>query len=296
MGTVRVGADVGAGKMTMPHANADQERFWDPDAGPVRVRNVHAMDACLAPVLDLILRKAALTSGEDVLDIGCGGGTSTFAAATAVGSQGTALGADISNTLLAYAGARGDMGKTRFVHADAETYAFAPSSVDVMISRFGVKFFDNSAAAFANMARALRPGGRMVFAAWGAIPANPFFILPAGVAKSYLGPTPKSDPDAAGPFAFRDTARVVEILATAGLRNIEVDVEQIMLTPQGGSDGFAEIAMQIGPAHGALAHYKASNAQHDVLRARISQAAEAYITGSALRLLAEINLFSASKA
>jgi SAM-dependent methyltransferase len=292
----QAGADGGAPEMITPQTNADQEKFWDADAGPIWVRNAHAMDICLAPVLDLVLAKAALKQGEAVLDIGCGAGTSTFAAARTVGPSGSALGADISSTLLAYAKTRNEGAQAEFIYADAETYGFNPSSMDVMISRFGVMFFENATAAFCNMARAMRPGGRMVFAAWGAIPENPFFTLPAGVAKSFLGPIPKSDPDAPGPFSFRDAVKVCDMLGRSGWQDVKVEVEQILLTPAGGPHGFAELALQIGPAQSALAYHVATDAQHAELKTRIVEAAEIFVEDGQMSLPAEINLFSAQKA
>jgi hypothetical protein len=279
--------------MSELRSNADQEKFWDAEAGPIWVRNMQAMDICLAPVLDLVLEKAGLQTGEQVLDIGCGGGTSSFAAAQAVGPAGSVLGADISSTLLAHAHTlRGDSPAV-FVDADAETYPFEPASRDVMISRFGVMFFEHPTDAFRNMARALRPGGRMVFATWGAIPENPFFVLPAGIAKAYLGPTPKTDPDAPGPFSLRDVDMVLEMLKTAGLQDAQVDVCEVLLTPTGGAGGFTDLALEIGPAAVALAHFDASNAQQDKLRTLIADAVAPYLVDGEVRIPAQINVFSA---
>lgn len=280
--------------MTKQRANADQERFWDVDAGPVWVRNMQAMDICIAPVLDLVLDQAGLKPGEDVLDIGCGGGTSSFVAAQAVGPSGSVLGADISSTLLAHARKLCGASHVEFVDSDAETYEFRSGSKDVMISRFGVMFFENPSCAFRNMARALRPGGRMVFAAWGAISENPFFVLPAQVAKEYLGPVPKTNPDDPGPFSFRNVEKVLHVLKDAGLENLQADVHHIVLTPAGGAAGFADLALQIGPAAVALAHFQATADQRLTLHQLITKAAASYVTGNTIRIPAEINIFSAS--
>lgn len=289
----QAGAGGGGGSMAQPTVNAAQEQFWDRDAGPTWVRNMRAMDICLAPVLSLVMDKAALCAGEDVLDIGCGAGTSSSAAAKAVGPAGSVLGADISKTLLTEARNRAVGPNTRFVDADAQTYGFANAGFNAVISRFGVMFFDDPVAAFRNMAAALRPHGRIVFAAWGAIPANPYFMLPARVAKAYLGPTPKSDPDAPGPFAFRDPDKVCKMLADAGFVHPRCDVVTTTLTPPGGAAGFAELALQIGPAPGALSYFHATQAQHDTLKAKIADAAQALVKAGDMHLPAEINVFSA---
>lgn len=278
--------------------NAEQQRFWDQLAGPTWVRLGDAMDRMLAPVLEALLEVADLQKGARVLDIGCGAGASTLAAARIVGADGHVIGADISETLLHQArekAAEAGVSNVAFRHCDAETHAFQPASFDALISRFGVMFFGDPAAAFANMATGLRPGARMSFATWGQIPNNPYFKLPATVARRYFGAAPpRSDPDGPGPFAFRDPDRVLGILKEAGLTDARVDVRRILLTPPDGAAGLAALCAEIGPTEIAFEHFEASQTDRERVNAAVAEAFSVYETDGVLRVPSEINIVKAT--
>lgn len=279
----------------MSAVNADQQEFWSDQAGPVWVAQQAAMDKALQPVLDLLLTRAALAPGARVVDVGCGAGTSTLAAGRIVGPNGAVTGVDISGTLLAQAkGQAAGMPQVSFLRADAQTHVFE-DGFDAMISRFGVMFFDDFTAAFTNMATALRPAGTVTFATWGPIPENPYFTLPARIAKRVIGEAPKTDPDAPGPFALRDAARGAYILAAAGMTDVAVDDVELMLTPEGDARTVAELMCEIGPAQRVLAHFDAGPAARADLVREIASALEAHATPEGIRLPARINLFRASK-
>ncbi|MDX8348796.1 methyltransferase domain-containing protein [Cognatiyoonia sp. IB215446] len=273
-----------------PADNSDQQAFWSTSAGKNWIAHQNAMDALLAPVLDLVLDRAALQPGETVLDIGCGAGTSTTKAADRVGSSGSALGLDISNVLLAHAQAQYG-NRVTFVLADAQTYPFHDAAFDIVISRFGVMFFADSIAAFRNLGKALRPGGRMVFAAWGPAPHNPWFMIPARAAAAQLGQMPKTDRSLPGPFAFEDQERVIDILTKAGLTDIRAETCLIDLTPQGNALDAAHLCCQIGPAEKALQHFGASDTDAEIIAGQIAKE----FAAMQMRIPANINLFTATK-
>ncbi|KIN61018.1 Methyltransferase, UbiE/COQ5 family [Sulfitobacter noctilucae] len=280
----------------MSAPNTDQAEFWSDQAGPIWAAQMAAMDRTLAPVLDSVLNRAALETGEQVLDIGCGAGTSTLEAASLVGPKGRATGVDISTTLLDVARRRSDGTDTvGFELADAQTHRFEAGRFDCVMSRFGVMFFDDFNAAFNNIAMALRSGGRMVFATWGAIPDNPYFTMPAGMAKQLLGPVPKSDPDAPGPFALRDPDRVVSMLTRAGLTDISAKVVALDLTPPGERREVADLLCDIGPAQRALDYFEADAAQRSALLDALTEALLPYQTAEGVRIPASINFFIATK-
>ncbi|MEM6408584.1 MAG: class I SAM-dependent methyltransferase [Pseudomonadota bacterium] len=247
--------------------NADQRAFWTDEAGHKWVAQQEAMDALLAPVLEALLKRAGLSRGDRVLDIGCGAGTSTLRAAEQVGPDGHVTGLDISDTLLALAHKRARGAKALdFIHADAATHDFKPQSIDKLISRFGVMFFDDTVAAFSHIRHALKPGAQITLASWGAIEENPYFKLAAKAAREVLGPMEKTDPDAPGPFAMRDPDRVIPQLRAAGFKNVQADRKDLALTPSGGLDGFARIAMKIGPAEASIRHFVADQNQINAVR------------------------------
>ncbi len=280
----------------MSHDNAGQQEFWTDLAGPTWVAQMDAMDAKLAPVLDGVLARAKLQSGDHVLDIGCGAGTSTIAAAQQAGKSGRVHGADISATLLKVAAARSsDLPAVTYSVSDAQSHSFEAESYDCLISRFGVMFFEDPEAAFINMALALRPGGRMAFATWGAIPENHYFTLPARVAKTVIGAVPKTDPDAPGPFAFREPPRVLSILKAAGLKDITVQETPLLLTPGGDAQAVARLMCEIGPAERALTHFEANSEGRSSLIEALADALAPHQTAEGIRIPALINFFTATK-
>lgn len=279
----------------MTQDNSDQVDFWSSNAGPKWVRRQASLDPLMQPVLDEVLARADLQPGQRVLDIGCGSGAASLAAADAVGTGGHVLGVDVSAPLLDLARQRAAaLPHVDFHHGDAADLQL-DHHADRLISRFGVMFFADPVASFTHMAKQLKPGARLSFAAWGQIPENPFFTLPARAARASLGSMPKSDPDAPGPFAFRDPERVQQILDHAGWNEITCDVVELNLTPAGGPDDLAEQMCDIGPAGGAVTHFEATPEQIADLRQTIAEGLQPYANNGAFLLPAQINFVTATK-
>jgi SAM-dependent methyltransferase len=202
----------------------DQIEYWN---GPTASRWVAAqaeLDRMLAPFGDALLAEARPAPGERAVDIGCGCGETTLALAAAVGPAGAAVGLDVSAPMLARARERAaGLSAATFVEADAATYRLAPPA-DLVVSRFGVMFFEDPAAALANVRGLLRPGGRLVFVCWRALGDNPWAVLPLEAASSALGtPAAPLDAEGPGPFAFADGARIRRLLDAAGFESITID-------------------------------------------------------------------------
>jgi ubiquinone/menaquinone biosynthesis C-methylase UbiE len=156
----------------------------------------------LEPVGAALIQRAFPGEGGRVLDVGCGAGATTLAMARRVGPAGLCLGVDISAPLVAAAearAARDGAANARFLCADAQTAELAAGGFDVAMSRFGVMFFDDPDAAFANLRRALKRGGRLTCLAWRGPMENPMFSVPALAAMPYLPPAPPPDPNAPPP-------------------------------------------------------------------------------------------------
>ena len=200
-------------------ANAGQDEYWNADEARHWVDEAGAYDRMLAPFASRLLEAAAIAVEDQVLDIGCGTGPTTCDAARAA-ANGHATGLDISRAMIEAARARAsrdDLTNVSFEVGDAQTRRFDPGSVDVVMSRFGVMFFDDPVAAFANIRAALRAGGRLVFVCWQGQIANEWIAVPGLAAAQHVPlPTP-GPPGAPGPFSFADADHVRNVLTGAGL-------------------------------------------------------------------------------
>jgi SAM-dependent methyltransferase len=235
--------------------NAEQERFWNEIAGPTWVRLNERLDRMIAPLGRLAMERAGLAAGQRVLDVGCGCGDTTLELARRVAPAGTVTGVDVSGPMLALARERAaGRDGVRFVHADAQTHAFEPSAFDVVFSRFGVMFFVDPTAAFANLHATLRPGGRVAFACWRPVTENPWMLVPLMAAGSVIPLKPPPPPDAPGPFSFGDRDRVSGILARAGFRDVTFEAfsTDIVLAGGGGVDQVVPFVVQLGPLSALL--------------------------------------------
>jgi SAM-dependent methyltransferase len=288
--------------------NAAQQDYWGSAPGQKWIEHETVLDAAFSDVLELLLRRADLRPGHKVLDIGCGTGASALAAAritgpkgngqTGAGSDGSVDALDISPALLQRARDRArdlDIENLTFTRADAQTHPFADSHYDRVISRFGVMFFDDPVAAFGNIARAIKPGGNMVFVAWAGLAANPWFAIPRHAAVARLGAPEDTDPTAPGPMAFQDRARVCALLAQAGFSAVKSDEVTVNLIFSGGLAQAAPLALRLGPASRLIAESNATEADTQAIAADVAQRFAAFDTNSGTDIPATLNIFAARR-
>lgn len=232
--------------------NQDQIDYWNGPAGQRWAEAQELMDRTLGSIHEALLRFAAVKSGERVLDVGCGCGTTTFAFADAAGPKGHVTGVDISGPMLGVARAKSGSKPANFVEADASTKTFAPE-YDAVTSRFGVMFFSDPQAAFANIRKALKPGGRLAFVCWRAMPENAWAFAPFVAARDLLPAQPPPDPNAPGPFAFADLSRLTSILEGAGFKNVKVEKLDTVMHMAATAKDAAQFSLGIGPLARAAA-------------------------------------------
>ena len=197
--------------------HARQVEAWNGAMGAQWAANEARTERGLAPVLEALLQWSAPTQGMRIVDVGCGAGGTTLALANAISPTGEVIGLDVSAVILDAARTRlADTRNARLELADALTWTLDGPPADLLFSRFGVMFFGNPVAAFANLRRALKPAGRFAFAAWAALEDNPWINLPLQAALTVIPPPPPADPEEPGQFAFGNPARVPRILHDAG--------------------------------------------------------------------------------
>ena len=202
--------------------NVDQATAWDGPDGEYWAAHQARFDATIGPHHSVLMAAAAVAPGERVLDIGCGNGQTSRDAARAAGESGLVLGVDLSGPMLARAAqlAKDEgLGNVRFEQADAQVHPFDAGAFDVAISRFGVMFFEDPVAAFANIASGLRSGGRLAMLVWQSPRANEW-MSSIRTALSMGRDLPSPPPGAPGPFALADTDNARRILTEAGFADV----------------------------------------------------------------------------
>jgi SAM-dependent methyltransferase len=235
-------------------ANAAQIEYWNAAVGRTWVQFQAQLDRQIAPLGEEALRRLAPQPGQRVLDVGCGCGQTTVDLAGRLGHEGQVVGVDISEPMLEVARARPLPDRAAppvFRNSDAQTDDLGEAAFDAVFSRFGVMFFSDPDAAFANLCRSLKPEGRLAFVCWRPFVENPWMKAPMDAAQDLLPPLPPSDPLAPGPFAFADRQRVLGILAGAGFRDVSVEPFDALI---GGStvDEAVALAFRVGPLASAL--------------------------------------------
>ena len=254
-------------------SNAEQLRAWDGEEGAYWAAHPEHFDRSIRAYHRPFLSAAAIGRGERVLDVGCGTGeVSRDAARAAV--DGSVLGVDLSSAMLEVArraAAAEGLVNVRFEQADAQVHPFEAGTFDVVVGRTSAMFFGDKPAAFANLRRALRPGGRLALLAWQSIAENEWIGAFSGALAAGRD-LPSPPPDGPNPFSLSDPARVRPLLADAGFDDIEIDgSEQGMWFGDDVDDAFALVVGLLGwmleglddDARGrALAALRASMADH----------------------------------
>lgn len=270
-------------------ANEQNRSHWN-QSGQTWVAHQRTFDCMLRPIGDLLLELAAPRSGERVLDVGCGYGTTTLAV-TELGA--TAHGIDISDTMIA--AARRRVPSATFDVADAQTDAVG-GPFDSVISRFGVMFFDDPGVAFANIARHTAVGGRLNFVCWNDQARSSAVWAGGEVLRAALPtPPPLPHPHAPGPFALADPDRTRRLLAEAGWTDISISGHEVPCQigwPE--SDGVEErLALTLASEVGQLLREQVSSDDQLVAIEAARESLRQRVVDGAVRLEASVWLVAA---
>jgi SAM-dependent methyltransferase len=231
--------------------NTEMAAAWDGHEGDVWTAQADRYERCGVRHLRRLLDSAEIGASDVVLDVGCGTGAPTRAAA-ALASEGHVTGVDLSTAMLDLARKRAaDEGidNVTFIRGDAQVFPFEPAASSLAMSSFGAMFFGDPVAAFSNIGAALRPGGRLALLAWRSLPENEWFMeMRAAVALGRELPMPP--PDAPTPFSLADPERVRRVLAAAGFEDVELlPVDEPMMLGKDAADAL-EFSRHMGNIEG----------------------------------------------
>jgi ubiquinone/menaquinone biosynthesis C-methylase UbiE len=259
--------------------NTEQEAFWS-EFAPIWVELEAELEQIAGPPGRLAMDRLHLAPGQRVIDLGCGIGTTTVELAGRVSPGGEVLGVDIAEPML-------DGGRERvaalaldnvsFLHADVQAHDLGGAQFDAAYSRFGVMFFADPVAAFTNVRRALRPGGRLSFASWQSVFDNEWMLIPGAAIASVTGIPPQlPGPGSPGPFSLADADHVASVLKAAGFQHVDIvpHADTVVLTEEQ-IPARARTSMRTGAGREALrdadeeTRARALVAIEDALRARL---------------------------
>lgn len=227
---------------------------WNAQRSSVWVELQPMLDRLFSPFERILVDEVAHHGARHILDIGCGAGATTLAVAGQLAEDGDCTGVDISQELVDVASRRAalEQARVRFFCADAQRWHFTADQFDAVISRFGVMFFDDPMAAFANVRSAARPGARLSCIVWRSARDNPFMATQHHAIAEVLGKPADPDPLAPGQFAFADKERVRRILAEAGWGAI--DIQPLTVPCELPADALAVYARRMGGVEEILPH------------------------------------------
>lgn len=268
-----------------------QAARWNGTSGEGWVAAAAVLDRLYRPLADTLVDPIPDGGARRIVDIGCGTGVTTVAAAQRLGPAGRSVGIDISEPMITAARARAERegSPAEFIRADAGSYPFEPGEFDVVLSRFGVMFFDDEPAAFTNLRRASADGATLRFIVWRSAAENPFMTAMHLAARPLLPDLQERPTTGPGPFRFADPDEIRALLRGSGWTGVDVrplDVDCVM--PEA---DLVTYLTRIGPLALALAD------ADDALRARVVDAVlpayEQWVHDSEVRLPAACWLVTA---
>ena len=261
--------------------NKKQSEAWNGGESVHYVDHADRYDRQLAPFTEALLEQVRLTPHRSLLDVGCGCGALTLAAARIADS---AVGVDISAPLTEVASERAptaQIDNVEFVVADAQTYAFAPGTFDLVVSQFGLMFFDDPVGAFSNLRRSLAPGGRLAFVSWQGLPANEWLtVIASQVANRVEIPEFGGLSKGPGMFALMDQDETTALLEAAGFTEVAFEslAPTILIGGGGTVDQSMEFLLGMGMARG-LVGLAGTDAHDEVVEAVRLSLTERYEPG-----------------
>lgn len=222
--TIADGKEDGVDQRDEERASAEATA-WNARRGEVWVELQDLLGRLFRPIEQILAETVRTDGARAVLDIGCGAGATTRAVAKHLAPDGRCTGLDVSVPLVEAARRRAGeagIGTAAFVVGDAQRHTFRTGTFDAAVSRFGVMFFDDPEAAFANIRGGVRDGAWLTAIVWRDPDDNPFMTAAERAVAPLLGLAAGPERDRPGQFAFADPDRVRRILAVGGWQGIDI--------------------------------------------------------------------------
>lgn len=275
--------------------NRAQADYWSSESGRKWIQFENELDVVFRAVDEELIRRSNPRPGESVLDIGCGTGATSRAFSSHLAPGGNICAVDISPPLIKQARVHsGELWVRPNYHlADAQNVQIPEAPFDLVISRFGSMFFSDPIAAFVNIRGHLKPGGRIVLAAWAQAKGNPWFETPRDAAVRRLGPMEGSDPNAPVPLGFQNVDHVTSILKQAGFGNVTGATVDVTLKHPGPIEHVGELASNIGPAARILKRYNGTDEDIAAITKYVVEEFQRFVTEDGVRIPANLNFFAA---
>ena len=276
--------------------NNEQYDYWNSGIGQKWVKEDNSLNERFAILTEEFFSRASINKNDKVLDIGCGGGITSFEASKIVGKYGYVLGADISKVLLDLAKKNfSSIKNLEFKYCDVQNYNFKKNIFSKVISRFGVMFFENPIVAFKNIYNSIQDGGSLHFVCWTNVMENEFFTAAANIIIKHLNKEFPKVTRSPGPFAFSEEKYIKQILDSSGFKNIKVDKVYTSLSTNDDAAKDGELLFKIGLAGRLLSEENLSEEELSNIKDKIIAMSKNRQVDGKITYRACLNFVSATK-
>jgi ubiquinone/menaquinone biosynthesis C-methylase UbiE len=282
--------------MTHKIVNDEQFEFWNEGIGKKWVEEDDSMNERLSILTKELFLRSNINRDDKILDIGCGGGQTTFEASEMVGENGYVIGADISKILLDLAKSKyANTKNLEFKYCDVQNYEFRENSFNKVISRFGVMFFENPIEAFKNIYNSIQEGGSLNFVCWTNVMENEFFTDPTNIIIKHINKEFPEITRAPGPLAFSEADYVKEILVSSQFKNVKVEKVYSSISTNDSAEKDGDLLLKLGLGGRLLADANLSKKELSVIRDEMVEISQKRQKNGKITYKACLNYVSATK-
>ena len=282
--------------MPLKIINNEQYDYWNKGIGQKWVKEDNSLNERFSILTKEFFSRASINKNDKVLDVGCGGGITSFEASKIVGKYGYVLGADISKILLDLAKKNfSSIKNLEFKYCDVQNYNFKKNIFSKVISRFGVMFFENPILAFKNIYNTIQDGGSLHFVCWTNVMENEFFTAAANIIIKHLNKEFPKVTRSPGPFAFSEEKYIKQILDSSGFKNIKVDKVYTSLSTNDDAAKDGELLLKIGLAGRLLSEENLSEEELSNIKDKIIAMSKNRQVDGKITYRACLNFVSATK-